>query len=187
MDLTNLPDKLSRAVRFYLVNAGVVGAASAYHMFDVRERNFDNGPLVDVLILPGMPTPEFTGDDSYKVHVRVRFNAVAEMAEAASETARLAFSAQIGKVRQALMLSDDGQSFRATMRLINNAAYLMSTPFDGSDAAKTFAANNKDMDDFTVLAWYQDVYGPGSAKDVNWEVVQVFRAQCCESKIEGYT
>lgn len=189
-DLTNLPSKLSRAIRYYLIAQGVVSADDCYHAYDSRTINLQGGPVISVEIAPLNPDVPFTGNDEFKVHICVKGNAANQPNTSNPDAARLAFDALVGAARMQLMLSDDGcQSLHATYKAINAAAYLM--PVDASSGTNPtqtqFAANNADMADFTITGWYNGIYGQGAAKDCEWEVVQVFTASCCESQIVGYT
>ena len=188
--LTSLPSKVVRAFRYYLVSSGAVTMAQSYHQWDSRARKFNNGdpstpnPIVDVWMRPVGPEEQYSGNDVFIVEVQVKFQATEQPSDAA-ESHRVLFDAQIGAVRQKLMLVD-GQELIPTRQAINQAAYAMPTAAD--DAANGFlAANQADMNDFTILSLYQDVYGSAKAEDANWAIVMRFKVSACESKVDGYS
>lgn len=185
-DLTNLPDKVCRAIRFYLIDSGAVAEDRIYHHFDSRERKMESGPIVTVTMLPVGPEVQFTGDDEFRVMLTVAYLAAEQPADQ-SEAARLVFSAMVGKVRSAMMLSNDGQTINETRRLINVSAAKMAVAEDDTDAAQRFAQVNADMADFTLLKLFQDNYGVVKMEGANWAVGQAFRCTACESAVEGYT
>lgn len=190
MASTNLISKISRAVAHYLVSATVVPFDRCYPMTTRRQRTLENGPIVSVLIPPGSPNPRLEGNFSFPVHVVIRGSAVKHPENPDDETERLAFDALVGACYDALMLADDsaGQegSLKETMRLINVAAYTMPIDSGGTEESAAFAVANADMDDFTITAWHNIIYGPGKAEDCDWEIVLGFECDACETKLTGY-
>jgi hypothetical protein len=187
-DLTSLPSKIVRAFRFYLISVGAVDAAHCYHKYDSRTRVFNDQPIVTVNLLPIGPEEQYSGNDLFIVQLQTAFQA-AEQPDDLADQPRLAFDAQVGKVRQAIMQSDDGgQTLNVIRNAINAAAYTMSTAPDATSAGQRFAAINADMDDFTLLSLYQDIYGNAVDKSNEgiWIIEQRFKVSACESKIAGY-
>lgn len=188
-DLTSLPSKIVRAFRFYLVSSGAVDPAHCYHKYDSRARAFNKQPIVTVNLLPIGPEEQYSGNEMFIVQVQTAFQA-AEQPDELAEQPRLAFDAQVGQVRMAIMQSDDNQqTLNYTRNAINRAAYTMSTAPDNTAAGLRFALINADMDDFTLLALYQDIYGNAVDKSNEgiWIIEQRFRVSACEQKIEGYS
>ena len=185
VDITNLPDKVCRAFWYRLILSGAITKDRAYHHFDSRERSFESGPIVTVTMLPVGPEVQFTGDDEYRVMLTVAYQATLQPG-AADDAQRLAFSALVGKVRAAIMLSDDGQTLNASRALINAAAAAMPVAVDDTAAAQEFAAAHADMADFTMLKLNQDNYGIVKMEDANWAVGMAFRCTACETAITGY-
>lgn len=182
MASTNIISKLSRAIAAYLVSSGAVPDEHSHHIFSRKERKIDTAPIASVLPQVGQRDPAITGDDRFPVNISIRGSASPRSQSEHEELRRVEFDAQVGKVRDALMQADadDANSLKATARLINAAAY--------AKAAED-SEYNADLDDFTILAWYDGVIGPGKADEENcdWEIVLQFEAVCCESKLEGYT
>jgi hypothetical protein len=188
MDLTNLPSKLSRAIRFYLIQNGVGDPAHVFHMFDNRLRDLSVLPITIVTVGKGDPDAPFTGDNQYTVFVTTKFIELAQQTDTNSESYRVTFDAAVGAARMPLMQSDDNQTLKATYKAINAAAAMMPvTPPNPTADQIQFAANNADMADFTIMQWLEGYYGPGKAEDCSFEIVQVFQAIACEQTIEGYT
>ena len=188
-DLTSLPSKVVRAFRFYLISEGAVDAAHCYHKYDSRTRAFNDQPIVTINLLPIGPEEQYTGNDMFIVQVQTAFQA-AEQPDELADQPRLAFDRQVGQVRMALMQSDDGaQTLNYTRNAINAAAYTMSTAPDTTAAGLRFAEINADMDDFTLLSLYQDIYGNAIDKSNEgiWIIEQRFKVSACEKRIAGYT
>lgn len=184
-DLTSLPSKIVRAIRFYLISTGVVDADQCYHQWDSRERAFNDLPIVDVLMKPIGPEMQYTGNDTFIVEIQVKFQAVQQPGEP-DEAQRVMFDAQIGRVRQQMMMSDDGQSLMYVVKAINNAAYAATVPPGDGGRGDRIATANADLSDFTMVELYQDVYGNAKSEEVNWAVVQRFKVVANETKIAGY-
>jgi hypothetical protein len=181
-DLASLPSKNVRAIRFYLISQGVADADHVYHQFDSRLRAFNDSPIVDVMQKPIGPEEQFTGNDISIIEIQVKFQAVNQPNQQA-EAQRIAFDAVVGKVRTAMMQSDDGQTLRATAAAINAAAYAAATaPGDGGIGDYTAKAN-ADLNDYTLKALYQDVYGNAKDEFVNWAIVQRYKIESCETKL----
>ena len=187
-DLTSLPSKIVRAFRFYLVSTGAVNPDNCFHKYDSRKREFNKLPIVTVNLLPIGPEEQYTGNEQFIVQVQTAFQST-EQPDQQAEEPRFQFDAQVGRVRMALMLSDDNQqTLNFTRNAINAAAYTMSTAPDDTDAGRRFAEVNADMDDFSLLSLYQDIYGNAVDKSNEgiWIIEQRFKVSACESKIEGY-
>lgn len=182
MASTCLPSKLSRAICAYLVSSGACTPLQAFPHFSTRRRNFDNGPIVTPMVLPGEPEPLATGDNRFKVHVSIKGSSSNDDTDEENDTNLIAFEELVGAVRDALMQSDDEVSLEATYKLINAAAYALP----GQGDAKT-QARNADMINFTLMQWTDSTYGAGQAKDCDWEIVLMFNASAAESQIQGYT
>jgi len=184
-DLTSLPSKVCRAIRFYLISAGIVDADHCYHQWDSRARAFNDQPIVDVLMKPIGPEMQYIGNDVFIVEIQVKFQCVEQPGEQA-EAKRVAFDAMVGKVRQQMMMSDDGQTFSYVIKAINNAAYAATAPPGDNGIGDRVAAANADLNDFTIVELYQDIYGNAKSEEVNWAVVQRFKVVANETKIAGY-
>lgn len=187
-DLTSLPSKVVRAFRFFLCDEGAVDPDHCYHKYDSRRREFNKLPIVTVTLLPIGPEEQYTGNDMFIVQVQTAFQAL-EQPDELSDQPRMEFDAQVGRVRMALMQSDDNQqTLNYTRNAINAAAYTMSTAPDATPAGLRFAEVNADMDDFTLLSLYQDIYGNAIDKSNEgiWIIEQRFKVSACESKIAGY-
>ena len=183
--LTSLPSKVVRAIRFYLISTGVVDADHCYHQWDSRARAFNSQPIVDVMMRPVGPETQYTGNEVFIVEIQVKFQAT-EQPDQQAESARLAFDAMIGQVRQQMMMSDDGQSLLFVIKAINKAAYNITVPPGDNGIGDRLALTNADLNDFTMIELYQDVYGNAKSEEVNWAVVQRFKVVACETKIAGY-
>jgi hypothetical protein len=191
-DLTSLPSKVCRAFRWFLVSSGAVDPAHCYHKYDRRARKFKNSdgaplPIVTVTLLPLRPEEQYSGNEQFIVVVQTAFQAT-EQPDDLAEAPRVAFDAQVGQVRMQLLQTDDGQELNATRKLINQAAYTMSTPPGDNGVGDRFAVANKDMDDFTLISLYQDVYGNAVDRSdaAIWIIEQRFKVSACESKVDGY-
>ena len=187
-DLTNLSSKLVRAFWFYLIKSGVVDISRCYHAFDYRERKFNGMPIVDVKMMPVGPTALFTGDDDYVVEIQVKAQFVNQPDQSNSDAQRIPFDALVGKIRQLIMLSDDGGvSLKPARDAINALAWTM--PVDASNGADAdqvrFSDNHADMADFTIQKLISDVNGVANAADCNMAVVQRFKVTACEMRIDG--
>lgn len=179
MQATNIISKLSRAVSAFLVSRAAVPEEHCHHLFSWKERKLEVAPIVTVLPQIGQPDPPLSSDDGFTINVSIKGSASPRSESEHEELRRVEFDAQVGKVRDALMQSDDdGNSFKATARLINAAAYAK---------AAADPEYNSDLNEFTVLAWRDGPIGPGKAdeKGCDWEIVIQFEAVCCERKIEG--
>lgn len=185
-DLTNLPSKLVRAVRFYLIQSGAVDEAHCYHKYDSRVRKFNEQPIVTVTLLPLRPEEQYSGNEQFILVIQTAFQAT-EQPDEQAEAPRVAFDAQVGQVRMQ-MLQSDGQELNLTLQLINQSAAKMSTKPGDNGVGDRFAMANADMDDFTLLALYQDVYGNAidRSNEAIWIIEQRFKVSACESKVEGY-
>jgi hypothetical protein len=186
-DLTNLPSKIVRAIRWYLVQGGVSTPERVYHTFDWRDRKFDGQPIVDVQMMPVGPDVKFTGDEEFLVEIQVKVQILPQPGAPNPEQPRIDFDAVVGEIRQLMMLSDQpGSNLIATLKLINAAAYTMSSALDNSPEGILFAESNADMNDFTIIKLTNEIYGRAKSEEVNCAVVQRFRVTACESKIDGY-
>ena len=187
-DLTNLPSKVVRAVRFYLISTGCVDAAHCYHKYDSRVRKFNEQPIVTVNLLPIGFEEQYTGNEMFIVQVQTAYQGT-EQPDDLAEAPRLAFDAQVGAVRQQLMLSDDGgNTLNYARNAINAAAYAATAPPGDGGVGYRVAAANADLNDFTLLNFHQDIYGNAVDKSNEgiWIVEQRFKVSACEQKIAGY-
>jgi hypothetical protein len=181
-NLTSLPSKVVRAFRFYLLAQGVADAAHVYHQFDSRIRDYAGQPIVDVMLKPVGPEVQFVGNDTFIVEVQVKFNAKTQAGQA-PEDQRIAFDAVVGKVRTAMMQDDGSGTLRSVAAAISAAANAAATKPGDNGAGDAVATANADLADFTLLEFYQDVYGSAHSDQVNWAIVQRYRVVACESVI----
>lgn len=184
-DLTSLPSKVCRAIRYYLVSSGAADPSRCYHYFDSRERKFNDQPIVDVLMRPVGPEEQYSGNEVFIIEIQVKFNSVQQPNEP-NEAPRVAFDKLVGQVRMQMIQTDDGQELNATRKLINQAAYRAPIAPDDGGPGDLFAKNNADLADFTLLSLYQDIYGMAKSEQVNWALVMRFKVSACESKVDGY-
>lgn len=190
---TSLPSKLVRAVRWYLIQQGF-GGDQVFHHFDYRERKFvaDKAGkpqrIIDVLLRPIGPDVVFTGNDDFILEIQISASVGDQLNPIDAEQLRADMDADVGAVREALMQSDDnGQTFAATYKAINAAAYTMpAVPPNADDYQTKFAALNADMDDFTILSWVNDVYGVARFDKTVSMVTMRFKCSACETKLTGY-
>jgi hypothetical protein len=184
MAFTNLPSKLSRAIAAYLVAAGAVPAERCFPIFTSRERPND-GPIVDVVPGVGQRSPALSGNFRFPINIIISGSAKRASHEGgnpntAKDTARIAFDAQVGAVREALMQTETNTDLKATAEMINAAAYAK---------AVADAESNGDLDELTIMDWYEGVFGPGKSEDDrhDWVMVVQFEADVAETKLTGYT
>lgn len=187
MDSTNLPSKISRAVGHYLVGLGVVPVGRCFNSRSRRPRDLTAGPVVDVAVMPGNPDPVLTGSDRFEVRVFILGTATKHPDDTNDETEAVEFDAMVGAVRDALMQSTDDQTLKETRRLINVAAYTMPVAVNETPEAIRFAANNADLENFTLTHWSDGVYGQTQVEDAHWAIVLSFHAAACETQLTGYT
>jgi len=170
----NLRSKLNRAIAAYLIGAGAGTVDDTFPATSVKPKGYLNTTIKSQIGRPEVPN---TGIYRITVHVIIRGSAVMENAEPNLESARLGFEDRLSTVCDALMQSD-GRGLKVTATAITAAGRALAT---GDDAA-----NNADMGDFTVTAWYDAGFGAGEAdaEGTAWEEVLIFEAVCCAKNVD---
>ena len=178
MSYNNVRSKLDRAIAAYLVSAGAGTVADTFPYSSTASKSYPN---TTVWAQRAIPDPPMTGIRRVTVHVSIKGSAVNAPKEQNPEQARVAFDARVSAVYDALMQTEDGETFNATAEAITEAGRALA---ESDDA--TVAANNADMADFTCSGWYDAGEGGGEAKapGCSWEEILIFEALCSPSNTD---
>lgn len=135
----------------------------------------------------GTPEVPLTGIYRIQTALSLKGSASQDPSEPNVQLARTQFDNRIATVYDALMQSDDGDTLKATARLITAAGRALATVIDPLDPASVrFASNNADMADFTCTDWYDGGFGDGQAdaEGCSWEEILLFDAVCCSANVD---
>lgn len=169
----NVSSKLSRAICFYLISAGVDPIGGVNPIYTEDTSTYPNIKVIPQLL---RPDPHYSGNYRGAVAVSIK-GSVAGAQNQTAQAAREAFDTLCASTLDALSLSSDsGGDWQATANLINTAAYAQAVASPTTDS---------DLADFTMLQWIDGGFGPGKAdaEGCSWEVVLMFEALCCGSNV----
>lgn len=168
-----LRSKLDRAIAAYLVS---VGAGSFNDVAPGNTNTAKGYPNTAVRSTISRPEVQLTGLRRITVHISIKGSAVTAPLEPNQEAPRLVFDRRVSDTADAMAMSDDDQTFRATARAITDAGRALAVLFDDSPEAALFAANNADMADFTCQAVYDAGEGDGPADEEGcaWEEILMY-------------
>ena len=178
----NLRSKTGRAIAAWLIaqNAGTI--ADTFPDYTQAERAY---PSTTVKVVRGMPDPPLTGNYRCTVRVSIKGSA-AKDANDPGDPGRVAFDARVASVIDALLKSDDDQTFRAVAGGVSAAGRALAVPANQSPDALAFAQQNADMVDFTCGEWNDMGFGEGAAdaEGCSWEEVVIFEAVTCAANVD---
>jgi hypothetical protein len=171
----NIRSKLSRAIAAYLIDAGAGTEADTLPHTSVANTAYPNTVVRATLSKPEVP---MSGMRRVTVHISIKGSATNVPKESNPQKARVQFDQRVADVCDALMQTDDDETYRATARLITIAGRDLATPADATPEAAQAAANNADMEDFTCQGWYDGGEGDGAAdaEGCSWEEILIFEA-----------
>lgn len=152
--------KAVRALVAHLKAAGVLGAI--YPDWYSGDRVF---PSTTVYVTRSPEDPAYTGSFAFNVGIESQYFAAQPSDELNPEAHRVAFDALTTAIEEALMLSDDNATYKATCKAINAAALALSLPADDSAESVQVAANNADLAAFTAQWWGNLAQDGGHADD----------------------
>lgn len=171
----NLRSKLNRALVAWLIDQGCGGAGDVLPAYSVTDREF---PITTVKAAIGTPEVALSGNYRIRVLITVKGRAAQTHTTGKPWLARQLFDARVAATYDALMQTDDQTSLSYTAKAVTSAGRgLLNT------------TEHPDMDDFTVLAWYEAGFGEAEAEDdgCDWRETLLFDAVCCASNIAGYS
>jgi hypothetical protein len=181
---SNLQSKLERAIVAYLISKQCGTAADIFPFESVRTRSFPN-TTVDTAIA----VPDPLGSGNYRIPTLTSVKGSAAVAPGAVNPAapRMAFDARVALTGDMLAQTDNQEDLKATAVDITTIGRALAVDAsNGADPVQVqIAANNADMADFTIHAWFERGFGKTTAKDDGcaWEIVILHEAVCCASAI----
>jgi hypothetical protein len=181
-----LLSKVSRAVRAYLISKGCgsVSDIFPYHSA-VATRNLPN-TTVDFLSTAS-PEPILTGNNRIIVALIIRGSVTVPDKEPNPDYAWVTHNARIDAHNEAMTQTDDDfETLKKTARDITAAGRALAVAADDTDAEVKRAANNADMEDFTLIEIHDAGFGAGKADEEGtyWEDVLLFSCLACESNVD---
>jgi|GEM_PF-5010448 len=151
--MSNLRDKNDRAVRAYIA-AVIPAGMPIYISLDPETRDITEGPgLVDVQSGTGTESPRGTGNYTFQVRIRAIVPAVTQAGQQPNDN-HAALGALVDALFDLLHLSDNGQDYAATARLITQAGNQLTVDQSGGTelAGMQSAKDNADMGAYSCLA-----------------------------------
>lgn len=181
---TFVDSKAERAIKAYLISKGAGSLLDIFTAMEIATRTFPNTTITAVR---GVPDPKFTGNYRIQFWIKHKGQATQAANEPNKTLPITQFINRIETTGDALMQSDDGQTFSQTARDITAAgrALAVATNPADPDSAKQ-ALDNADMLDFTLWDWQDEGFGQGDAEEegCSWVRIQMFSALCCNSNVD---
>jgi len=170
----NLGSKLDRAIVAYLISEG---AGTAGDVYPANRSGTKVLPNTTVQAFRGQPNPVCDGNYNVDVKVLVSMPAAEQPGSENTQAQRVAFDERLARTFDALHLSDDGDTLKATADAITDA---------GRDLADSDPDNNADMADFTCLSVLNLGFDRGEPDDAACAFVEVLtiRCNCCPSNVD---
>ncbi len=180
----NLRSKLNRAIAAYLVSQA---CGSVDDISPANSRTASKYPNTKIRCTIGKPEVPLTGLRRMPVLISIRGSATQKPGEPNPDLARVNFDARVAATYDAMLQSDDDQTFRATARAITATGRALAVVVDPNDPESVqFAANNADMVDFTCQAVYDTGEGDGEpdAEGCDWHEILTFEVLCSPSNVD---
>jgi hypothetical protein len=177
---SNLRSKLNRAITAYLVSVGG-DCGTIANIFPANIASDKTYPNTTVRATLSQPEVQMTGIRRIRVHIEIKGQPSGDPSEADIEKARVDFDKRVSATEDAMMQTEDGETFRETARLITAAGRALATNPDA-----TIAANDADMVDFTCQAVYDAGEGDGEPIENGpaWFEILMFDIVCSPSNVD---
>lgn len=178
---SNLDDKLTRAIAAYLRSVGIGTTDNIVSHLTNQPRVIPPEGLISVLCGDGDAPGDQPGNIRFPVTVMLKFPGIDDPNAAAS--AEIAARQRQAAINDKLLLSDDTHTIRYTAAQITAVGRSLAVS-DGTEEGDTFAAENADMVDFTLIWWESTGFTTPTQEPAHFVSAAHFSALCCASNID---
>lgn len=179
----NLDEKLTRSIAAYLRSVGLGNTENIVSQVTNQARTVSAEGLTTVTCGDPQPADGQPGNFWFDVMVELKFPSVQDPNDSNPRTQEVAARQRQAAINDQLNLSDDEHTLHYTAIQIHTAGRALAVS-DGTAEGDTFAAENADMVDFTVIWWEATGFSTPQQQAQYFVSDARFRALCCAKNID---